>query len=285
MRKDFLLSEKEKQRRKNLIEQKRNSSTIDRFYFDFFEDQFSIEDWILIENLQSTFVSVFQTDFTKTHVENVNNHISALIYWSHIVESVVMNFIEYFRRIEHFERLNNDDRFILIKYNVSCLYPILKAYYFHPIFNSFDSQNDEETKKAIEFYNLCFDPNTIDLSSTYAQLVLLFVETTKQDPILIGLIFIILLFSQRILTNENEQSFNDPSTIFQIQCYYTEILWKYLVNKQGELESIRTWNNLLRGIFQTKSLAKIAVDYFNEQMSANSVDQLAPLFQTILHIS
>jgi hypothetical protein len=207
----------------------------------------SIEDWITIQTVRSSFLSVSQNDIATCCSADVSDRTSALISWSHIANQIALRFINFFRQIDEFEGLNADDRFILIKYNIFSLFSISKCFNYDPKKNCFTCEETEESKRHREFYTLCFQSNGI--LDTFGNLVLSFVEITQQDPILLSLFAIILLFSQGLSMNEDEPSLKDPLAVGRAQSYYTQILWNYMVNKQGETKTCKQFSQLLTGVF------------------------------------
>ena len=79
----------------------------------------ALNDWILIQKIESLFVSIFQIkrDETTSNVD-LSDRQSALLTWSQFANEVSMRSINFFRQIEQFENLSSDDRFTLIKYNL-----------------------------------------------------------------------------------------------------------------------------------------------------------------------
>ncbi len=243
-----------------------------------------VEDWIVVQNVRSSYLSIFQTDVTKYSSVDVSNRTSALICWSQIANQIALCFINFFRRIDEFESLNGDDRFILIKYNVFPLFPIFKCVNRDVIDNCFSCAETEEAIRRLQFYKLCFDSN--GLRDIFLNLVVFLLEITEQDAAILSLLMIILLFSQGLSMNEDEPSLKDSIAVNRAQSYYTRILWNYMINKQGETKTCKQFIQLLTAIFRIQSTAKIFREFFRDQFpTPDTVDQIAPLMQTVLHIS
>jgi hypothetical protein len=69
------------------------------------------------------------------------------------------------------------------------------------------------------------------------------------------------------------------------QCHYTRLLWNYLVCQLGEIEACRRFTQLLTLILRMQSVSKIHRIFFRDQhWASNTVDKLAPLMQSVLHI-
>lgn len=244
----------------------------------------SIEDWMVIETIRLSFLSDFQNNLTDSPCPDVSDRTSALIYWSQTASELTLRFISFFRQIDEFEALNADDRFILIKYNLFPVFPIYKSFFFDQIDNCFSHEPNEDATKRYKLYMLCF--NTNGIRESFISLIHFLIEITQQDPILLSLIIIILLFSPGLSTNEDQPTLKDPLAIIRAQSYYTRILWNYLVHQFGEIQACKQFTQLLRGIFRIQSGSQQFREYLRIQLSTtDSLDRIAPLMQSILHIS
>ncbi|CAF1593550.1 unnamed protein product [Rotaria sp. Silwood1] len=336
MRKDFILSDEEKERRKKRLEENRNISSkrsstsdsnnslsstsissnsqsfsqtfddIDHLLMDMekYNDQILIDetidlyhiedkslememlshqDRLTIENVQSSFLSYFQNENMQCFPIDATDHETALISWSQSANQIALRFISFFRQIDEFESLHADDRFILIKYNLLPLFPIFKCFIYKPINNSYLNEENQINEKH---QLLMLSDQSIDIRRTLINLVLSLVNITEQDPILLSLLLPILIFSQGLSMNENEPSLKDSLAVNRAQNYYTKLLWKYSINKWGEMKTYKHITQLLTVIFQLQLATKKFREFFRFQyIKSNTVDKVTPLMQTVLHIS
>jgi hypothetical protein len=97
---------------------------------------------------------------------------------------------------------------------------------------------------------------------------------------------VILIFTQGLSMNEDEPPLNDSLAVHRAQLHYTTLLWNYLINKRGEIQANKHFIQLINAIFRIQSETKTFQNFFRVQMmSSATVDQIAPLMQTVLHIS
>jgi hypothetical protein len=247
-------------------------------------DTLSVEDWITIQSVRSLFSSTFQDDHVQCPFDDRVDRASAFISWSERANQVALLFINFFRQIGEFEGLHGDDRFILIKYNLFPLFPILRSYNYKVTGDCCSRGDNEEAARHRRFFMLC-DSST-NVREKFVNLILSLVEVTEQDPTILSLLLVTLLFSQGLSMSEDEPSLKDSLAVFQAQAHYTEILWNYLVNKQGEIEASRCFTQLLTCIFRIQSAAKVFREFFRVQLiKTDTVDRIAPLMQSVLHIS
>lgn len=247
-------------------------------------DDLSVEDWIKIENVRSLFLSIVKDDNANYFSLDISDTNSAVASWSQIAEQIALRFINFFRQISEFENLDANDRFILIKYNLYALYPIYKCFNNKPLINYLASDENEEAIRLRQFFILLSGSDhgrhlLIDLIYSLGQI-------TEQDSILLSLLLMILAFSQGLSMDEDEPILKNSLAVNHVQSYYTKLLWNYLVNKQGEVQSLKFFVQLLSMIFRIQLQSKMLRDFIRLSWATqNSVDSITPLMQTVLHIS
>jgi hypothetical protein len=245
----------------------------------------SIEDWLTIQSVQSSFVSAFHPpmeQFTK-HMD-VSDRVSALLSWSECGNEVALRFIDFFREISEFQDLLIDDRLILIKYNLLAVFPICKCYNFKYTNDCCSFDSNEEADKHRRFYMLFDASNTI--RNIFVDLVLSLVEITEQNATVLSLLLIILILTPCLSMNDEEPPLNDSLGVNRVQSYYTKLLWNYLVNQSGEIGACRRFIQLLTVILRLQSASKILRIFFHDAfVEANTGDKITQLMQSVLHIS
>jgi len=242
------------------------------------------EDWIVIQSVRSSFLSVFEIEEEQCSCMDVSDRVSALIGWSKLANRVALRFVNFFGQIDEFKDLHLDDRFILMKYNAFSVFFIAKCFYYKSTNDCCSHDDNEVANKHRRFYMLCGD--SYGIRDAFVNTVQSLVELTEQDPILLSLLSIILIFCQDLSMNENQPSLKDPFAVNRAQFYYTKVLWNYLVNKLGETEACKHFTKLLTVIFRIQSKRKKIREFFRVQcMTLDAVDHITPILQSVLHIS
>lgn len=244
----------------------------------------SIEDWMTIENIQSLFVSTMQDDNAHKFTLDIADRDSALVSCLQSVDQTALRFISFFRQIHEFEGLDADDRFILMKYNLLPVFPIYKCFNYKPE-NHYLS--DEENEEVIRFEQFCrlFD-QTSDIRDILIKLIVSLVKLTQQDPTILSLILIIIVFTQGLSLNDDAPVLKNPLAVHRIQCHYIEVLRNYLTQKWDEQQTCHYFTQLLAMIFQLQSTSKIFRDFLDlHPLTRNSVEHITPLLKTFLNIS
>ena len=149
----------------------------------------------------------FPNDLHQQPLTDVVDRTSALISWSYAADRNALRLIDFFNEIDHFQRLDEDDRFLLVKYNIFPLYPILKCFHYNQTNHCCTDGNNEEVLKYRRFYQLCFGVDS--LHHSFRNLIVSIVHVTEQDPIILSLLLIILMFYDGLSMNEDKPLFKD----------------------------------------------------------------------------
>ena len=244
----------------------------------------SIDDWMTIESVRCSFLSTFRAEDGPSINLDVPDSTSALIALSQSFHNVTLRFISFFREIQEFDNLHSDDRFVLIKYNISVLFIILKCFYYKPPTNSSSNENDEHSIKLRRFFALC--GVSADVNRNFANIVVSLVELNGQDPRTLSLLVMILIFSHGLSMTDTEPLLKDPSVVYQAQAHYTNLFWKHLISRRSESQAVQYFTQLLPLILRMQSMSNQFREFFRAKyMSFNVVDRMAPLMQTALNMS
>jgi hypothetical protein len=244
----------------------------------------SFEDWATIESVRSLFSPLLQSETCLCSSIGLSDHATALISWSQMANQIALQWINCFRQIDEFESLDGDDRFILIKFNLLSVSPVLKCFSYKIINDCCWHDNNEQAEKNCQFFPICGPSDGIQ--ETFINLVLSLVEITEQDTTILSLLLTVLLFSQRLSMNEDEPPLKDALAVYRAQSHYTKLLWNYFVHKYGEIQACKHFTRLLTIIFRIQSASKSIREFFRAQfLTSNIGDTVAPLIQSVLHIS
>ena len=247
------------------------------------ENTLTVEDLEVIKSIHSSFLSIADACDEFTKFDDPFDRTSELICCLQLNNEMALHIIKFCRLIDKFENLNADDRFILIKYNLILLFCISTCYKPKQTNESSSNREQEEAEEKRDMYILCNQSDYI-----YEMVVTLGVtlnDIIEQDDVLLSLLIVVFLFSKGLSMNENEPSLKDPLAVYQAQAYYTKLLWKYMIKKQGETKTCEHFTKLLTAIFRAQSTAVRFREFLSSQVATfDAVDDIAPLMQTILHI-
>ena len=244
----------------------------------------SIEDWIAIQNVRSSFLAIFQSAALCPHSVDLSDQASALVAWSRGAQQISLLFITFFRQLEEFENLSDADRLFLIKFNLLSVFPIFKCFMHKSSADSSSLKQQEAEEMYRQFYIVCGDSTGV--LQALVDLKCLLVQLTEQDPTVLSLLMPMVLFTDGIAMEEDQPALLDGSAVSRAQGHYTQLLWSYLVNRKGEVQTCKYFTELLNIVFRIQKVSKIVRAFFRTQfVTSNIVDQMGPLMQTVLNIS
>lgn len=277
MQKDYFLSESEKQRRRERVQN--NDVVLSNITFC---GILSSEDWSVIEKIQLSYSQHLQHRSSPCSYELLDQ-LSALIYWSQTRNETAINLIRFSRDIDEFELLNSTDRFTLIKYNFLVLSFVITCFKYDPLvglYSEFHNETWDAFHRLVTIYRRKGDFYEI----LDAKMQLLF-KVTGQEPVVLCLLVIILLFSKGVSISDEEPPLNDPLAVHRAQSHYTILLWNYLIHKQGEQKTIKQFIDLTYVILQIQSTIKDFRTFISTQLlSPETIDQVPPMIQSMLNI-
>jgi hypothetical protein len=127
---------------------------------------------------------------------------------------------------------------------------------------------------------------TSGIRENFKSLMFSLSSVTEQDPTLMYLLIIILLFSKGLSMSEDEPQLNDQLSVNRAQFHYIRLTWNYLLYKQGERKTSQQFIKLMGEIEKLQSYTKTIRKYFHTQnQSTDVLERLAPLMQTVFNIS
>ena len=263
-----------------IVHQSTDSSAIENILIE----SLTIEDLEVIKSIYSSFSSIVNECDESTNVDDPSDHTSELICCLQINNEISLQIIKFCRLIDKFENLNADDRFIMIKYNLILLFCISTCYLFKQTNDCSPTREHEVAEEKRQMYKLCNQSDYI-----YEMVInvgITFNDIIEQDEILLSLLLVIILFSKGLSMNKNEPLLNDSLAVYRAQSYYTKLLWNYMIKKQGETKTCKLFTRLLTAIFRAQSAAVRFRQFLSSQVTTlDTVDDIAPLMRTILHIS
>ena len=287
MRKDFILTDEERQRRQQRLEEKRRQSTITHQQEQQQQrEDLSLEDWLEIEKIKSSYSMAFDTEYEQTsHLGDVHDHRSTIASWSNLADRVAMRLIQFFRQVDQFEELNADDRFFLVKSNIFPIFILHKSTKFNYRTETFDNLSTEDQHRVSGYFKI--NEGQDSTTELFFNLILSISLVTEGDSILIYLLLVILLFTNNLPINPRQGILHDPLAVYRAQSYFTQLMINYLRQKHGEERSQQL---LIQLFFELARLSKATENlqrFFRSQVESYNelVQNITPLMHTVLNIN
>ncbi|CAF4169046.1 unnamed protein product [Rotaria sordida] len=186
-------------------------------------------------------------------------------------------------QIPDFVQLNIDDKMTLIKYNLIPIF-ILNASLCYKLdaeqFIEADSDAPCDAKDIQKYHG-------IDLSLKLKKIVSALCKIGQFDERIIQLSLVILLYTKGFSTmkSENEPILNDGMTVFRVQSYYAELLWKYLEMNHGSNKALRIFNTLVSHFVAIQNLNRALYNNLQDTLSPLDIEHMLPIMKTLLLFS
>ncbi|CAF4071877.1 unnamed protein product [Rotaria sordida] len=194
-----------------------------------------------------------------------------------------LRLLSFFKQIPDFVQLNIDDKMTLIKYNLIPIF-ILNASLCYKLdaeqFIEADSDAPCDAKDIQKYHG-------IDLSLKLKKIVSALCKIGQFDERIIQLSLVILLYTKGFSTmkSENEPILNDGMTVFRVQSYYTELLWKYLEMNHGSNKALRIFNTLVSHFVAIQNLNRALYNNLQDTLSPLDIEHMLPIMKTLLLFS
>ncbi|CAF1094574.1 unnamed protein product [Adineta ricciae] len=187
---------------------------------------------------------------------------------------VFVNLINYFKHLPELQALHVDDQVHLIKQNLRLIGPLNYA-----LIRTYKTQHVVPKIETVGCVN------NANIHCMYRSLADMFMGFTKYDPIIIKIFLIILFFTSDAVTTTSIfqiTRYEQSKRIKDIQYSYLELLWLYMLEKFGERDAIILFTKMI-----TKYLhIQVVVDQIDSIVRMNSdVDKIDSLMQTILQLT
>ena len=249
----------------------------------------AIEEHLCIQSLQSSFRLMFEQTFlsseqlsTSTH--NLHAQISTVAAWAQVESINIYKLINVFRQVKEFEALGSDDRFALVKYNLFSLFMLHKCLIFDPVKEVFFEASNKDHNQCHRSSAAC--PGSDAVVAEFMQWIRTTSQVTQQDSILLQLLLVVLLFSKGMSMIEDEPPLVDSGAVYHAQSCYIHVIWSYLLSKRGYEQTVIQFSQLLNQIFHLQAMTHSFRSFVKVQIAeTDTIENIAPLMQTVLHIS
>lgn len=193
-----------------------------------------------------------------------------------------MRLLSFFKQLPEFNQLNIDDRVTLIKYNImtvlviniSLVYDIENDQYIEA---DSDAPWNTQYDQLVHGYNLCKQ-----MEKKFMSLL----KIAKCDERIIHLALIIFILTKGFtIIDSDEPPLNDQMSVFHVQSYYTELLWKYMESVHGLKKAIHLLSQFMGIILSWQTIQEQLRNDIVRILSPKDIDELLPIMKSVLRIS
>ncbi|CAF1142499.1 unnamed protein product [Didymodactylos carnosus] len=246
--------------------------------------RFNINDWDTLSQIQMAY---YQSVQLHPVVGMPSYPFVCKLYDPLVVVNVPMNIaairlIAFYKSIPEFLNLCEDDKLILIKYNLLGLIIIRSVMGYNPVD---DTYRDDYANDCSYTGKQAIGNSDYDLYTRYTHVILSYMGIIDNDRLILKIILILFLFSKgsALRTSGNEPILQDSRRVFHAQNVYLDILWKYYVQQWGDIHATKMFIKLIHQFMITHCLINDLQQYYYNR--AVKSDELAPLMESIMHIA
>lgn len=214
---------------------------------------------------------------------------SAFMYTIDMQHFTAIKLINFLRKIPEFRQLDEQDRVILVKYNLTLLFLMRNALNFdsaREICYDLDtsgpvSPNDEAFAHYCKsLFILCYG---YEFSRAAISIFRVVANIINKDPIINQLLMLIMIFSKGLSADdEQEPTLNDEKSVFYAQSKYTNLLFRYLLQQYSfEVVAIK----MTRITEQLLKMQKVSRDFQLYIKSKVDLTHINPLMKCLLHLT
>jgi len=193
-----------------------------------------------------------------------------------------LRLLVFFKQIPEFNQINVDDKLILIKYNLMRIIVLNYSLSFKKV-----------TDKVLELdINILWNRTMLGVIHGYSifseikQRFLPLVSIARSDEKIIHLALIVFILLKGLSTGDTalEPILQDEISVFHVQSFYSELLWKYLETTYGYDEAFRIMTTLVTQFLSWQILNLKLKNNIKQRISDSDLDGLSPIMKSLFII-
>ena len=252
----------------------------------------TLNDCTRLNTVNLSYETAFRLTAPKRHISalhHIKNRRSALLYLISGNYDTSMQLITFIRSIPEFKLLNEEDRFVLVKYNFLLIFSMCVCLNYdtsRDLVINLEAESEEYAVACRQLACYCYGEH-LQLQGT--QLLRSIKKITDEDPVILQLMMIIMIFTnsisvEYIVTNEQPVLMNTEQ-VYGAQSIYTSLLFRYMIKKYSNYyQAARRYSQLIQKILQIQILVRAHQQLLQEQLVGTSDEEVDPLSKSILRL-
>jgi hypothetical protein len=305
MLKNHILTPEEKQSKKQRLEENRqlrstlinnNSSTMNsnsKSVGVHTGSSLSESDWSCLSHIQNAYFIASQSTPSASSVfslELAPDTMSAFMTTIDLQNFTAVKLINFLREIPEFDQLDEHDRVILVKYNLTLLFVLRHSLTYdsaREICYDRDSTTDVVSPSEEAFAQHCKSLFILCYGYEFHRIVTsilhVLITIIDKDPIITQLMMIIMIFSKGLSANDDQEPIlNNEKSVFNAQSKYIDLLFRYLMEQSSfavvTMKITRITEQLLK-------IQKVSRDFHQYVKSRVDLTNINPLMKSLLHLT
>lgn len=292
MRKDFILTTEEKQSKKQRLEENRRLRSTDLPAKLVSPSALTEADWTCLNDLRRAYTTATQSSPSASSMLSLNlapDKMSAFMNTLDIQNFTAVKLINFLREVPEFSELNDGDRLILVKYNLTLLFIVRHSLTFdsnREIYYDLDSTGAVSPAEEAfahhckSLFILCFG---YEFNQAAMSLLHALVALVNRDPLVVQLLMLIMIFSKGLSADDDQQPILlDPQSVFRAQSKYTDLLFRYLMEKNAFERVIDKMTRITELLLKIQRVSRDFQQYLKSKVDLTHVN---PLMKSLLHLT
>ncbi len=206
-----------------------------------------------------------------------------------IQNCAAVKLINFIRQIPEFEELDESDRLILVKHNLTLLFLIRHALtydttrelIYHDNLNGSISPSDEAyAQHCKSLFILCYG---YEFNREALSILRSVCDIVDKDPIVVQLLMLIMIFLKGLSINDDQQPpLNDAKHVFRIHSKYTDLLFRYFIHRSSFDAAVLKMIRITEALIRSQRLMRDFHQYIKSKVDVNYVN---PLMRSLLNLT
>ncbi|CAF0837178.1 unnamed protein product [Didymodactylos carnosus] len=167
---------------------------------------FTNEDRLQIQCIQTSYLISHQSTVPPLIPYQIKDKMEALTYIMDIQNFTALKFIDYLKLIPEFKQLDENVRFILVKYNLVYAFVLAKSLDLDYIHGTYLESSNECIQQRKALLTLC---HFEEIHQNYLQLMSVLINITENNQSIIHLLIIVTIFSKGISESDNQPALSN----------------------------------------------------------------------------
>ncbi|CAF0867878.1 unnamed protein product [Didymodactylos carnosus] len=253
---------------------------------------YTLTDYNRLNSVKLSYETAFRLTAAKHDIsalDHINDRRSALLYFTSIGYNPTMKLITFIRNIPEFKLLNEQDRFVLVKYNFSLIFFMCVCLNYdtnRDLVINLELESEECVIAQRQLLSYCYGK---EFNLQFNQLCRSIKKLTDNDPIILQLMMVILTFTKSMFVEDivvNEQpALTNSKQVYDAQSLYLSLLFRYMIEKYATYyQAARRYSRLIQKTIQMQMLVRTCQQVLQEQLNDTSDGEINPVLKSILRL-
>jgi hypothetical protein len=250
-------------------------------------------DWSYLYFIQNAYARASQSTPSASSLislELASDKMSTYMNTLDIQNFSAVRLINFLRQIPDFEQLDENDRLILVKYNLSLLgimrcaltFDTTREMCYDDTTNSSNSLVDEEAfaERCKSMFILCYG---YEFNRSFWTVLHTISNLVDKDPIIVQLLILIMILLKGLSADDDQEPMlNDSQRVFLAQSKFTDLLFRYLIERSSFNAAVIKMMRIVEVIIKIQRLIR---DFHQDMRSKIDINYVNPLMKSLINFT